>query len=124
MRSSLFLLLAAAQPAAAQRLDYRPVEDEAMASGPRLAYRAVEGDTAPAGAALQWGLLDRFEYAVQGGQDGYAWDFSLLYGGERHRLWLGTSGEGAAWDRPDYVELNAFYSYNVGGPWDLNAGLR
>ena len=73
---------------------------------------------------LQWGLLDRFEYAARRGQDGYAWDFSALIGGERHRLWLGTSGDGPAWGGPGYVELNALYSYHLGGAWDLNAGLR
>jgi copper resistance protein B len=73
---------------------------------------------------LQWGLLDRFEYAAQRGQDGYAWDFSALLGGDRHRLWLGTSGDGPAWGGPGYAELNALYSYHVGGPWDVNAGLR
>lgn len=125
MRGLPFLfLLAAAPPAAAQRLDYRSVEDEALATGPRLAYQAVESDSAPAGPSLQWGLLDRFEYAAQRGRDGYAWDLSALYGGERHRLWLGTSGEGAAWAMPDYIELNAYYSYHVGGAWDLNAGFR
>ncbi len=61
MRSPIvLLLLAGAQSAAAQRLDYRPVEDEALSAGPRLAYRQMEGDTVPAGASLQWGLLDRF----------------------------------------------------------------
>ena len=124
VRPTLLVLTSIAAPAAAQRLDYRQVEDEALASGPRLAYRAVEGDTAPAGAKLQWGLLDRFEYAVQSGRDGYAWDFSALYGGDRHRLWLGTSGEGPAWAGPDYVELNAYYSRHLGGAWDANAGLR
>jgi copper resistance protein B len=125
MRSPLFvLLLAAAHPAAAQRLDYRLVEDEALAAGPRLAYQAVEGDTAPTGPQLQWGLLDRFEYSVQRGRDGYAWDFSALYGGDRDRLWLGGSGEGPAWSGPDYVELNAYYSRHLGGAWDANAGLR
>jgi len=125
MRSLPFLLLlAAAQPAAAQRLDYRPVFDDALAAGPRLGYRPVEGDSNPAGFKLQWGLLDRFEYAAQGGRDGYAWDFSALLGGERHRLWLGTNGEGAAWAAPDYVELNALYSHRIRGPWDANAGLR
>jgi copper resistance protein B len=120
----VLLLLAAAAPAAAQRLDYRPVSDDALATGPRIAYRAVEGDSGPSGPTLQWGLLDRFEYAVQRGQDGYAWDFSLLYGGDRHRLWLGTSGEGPASGAPDYVELNAAYSYHLGGAWDVNAGFR
>jgi copper resistance protein B len=125
MRSLLaFLLVAGAQPAAGQRLDYRPVSDDGLASGPRLAYRPVEGDDKPAGFKLQWGLLDRFEYAAQSGRDGYAWDFSALIGGDRHRLWLGTSGEGEALARPDYVELNAFYSYHMVGAWDANAGFR
>lgn len=120
----IFLLLAAAQPAAAQRLDYRPVSDDSLADSPRLAYRAVEGDSTTSASGLQWGLLDRLEYAAQRGRDGYAWDFSALFGGERHRFWLGTSGEGPAWSAPDYVELNALYSRHLGGAWDANAGLR
>lgn len=133
MRSPFFLLLlGAAAPAVAQRLDYQPVTDDSIAAPARLAYQAVDVPDPAADAAtprtkrkwLQWGLLDRFEYAVQRGRDGYAWDFSALIGGERHRLWLGTSGDGGAWSGPDYVELNALYSYHVGGAWDLNAGLR
>jgi copper resistance protein B len=124
--------LAAAQPAAAQKLAYEPVSDDGFAAPAQLAYQAVDAPDetvdpdAPARKSkwLQWGLLDRFEYASQRGQDGYAWDFSALLGGDRHRLWLGVSGEGPAWAKPDYVELNALYSRNVGGPWDLNAGLR
>ncbi len=127
------VLLALAAPAAAQRLDYQPVSDDRLAEPARLDYLAVDAPDAPAdptaptprrGKWLQWGLLDRFEYAAQKGGDGYAWDFSALIGGDRHRLWLGTSGEGAALGNPDYVELNALYSYHVGGAWDLNAGLR
>lgn len=134
MRRPLFLLLlAAAAPAAAQRLDYRPVSDDRLAAPVRLAYQAVDSPDSPADPTapppkrrkwLQWGLLDRFEYAGQKGQDGYALDFSALIGGDRHRLWLGISGDGAAWAGPDYVELNAFYSWHAGGAWDLNAGLR
>ena len=125
MRRLLLLMpLAAAAPAAGQRLDYQPVSDEALAAGPRLAYRKVDGDNGPSGLGLQWALLDRFEYAAQRGRDGYAWDFSALLGGDRHRLFLGASGEGEAWAAPDYVELNALFSYHVGGRWDLNGGLR
>ncbi len=134
MRRPLFLLLlAAAAPAAAQRLDYEPVFDDRLAEPERLTYLAVDAPDVPAdptappprhGKWLQWGLLDRFEYAAQRGQDGHALDFSALIGGERHRLWLGVSGDGPAWNGPDYVEMSALYSRNVGGPWDLNAGLR
>ncbi|HEX8625890.1 MAG TPA: copper resistance protein B [Allosphingosinicella sp.] len=135
MRSPAFLLLlATAAPAAGQRIDYQPVSDDELAEPAQLAYQAVDVPEPVAEAAaprtkrrkwLQWGLLDRFEYAAQSGQDGYAWDFSALIGGERHRLWIGTSGDGPALGGPDYVELNALYSHNLGGgPVDLNAGLR
>jgi copper resistance protein B len=137
MRSALLLLLllllAGGAPASAQRLDYEPVSDDALAEPRQLAYQAVDAPDSPADPTapkprrrkwLQWGLLDRFEYAAQSGRDGYAWDFSALIGGERYRLWLGTSGEGPALGGPDYAELNALYSYHLGGAWDLNAGLR
>ena len=134
----LVLAAATAAPAAAQRLAYTPVSGEELAApSPRLAYRPVEADDQPAAGRaaapppaetrrrlLQWALLDRFEYAVQQGRDGYAWDFSALLGGSRNRLWLGTSGDGPAWGGPGYLETNAFYSRHVGGGWDLNAGLR
>jgi copper resistance protein B len=133
MRGPAFLLLLAASPAAAQRLDYEPVSDEALAAPARLAYRAVDAPDPTVEAEdpgrkpewLRWALLDRFEYAAQTGGDGYAWDFSAMLGGGRNRLWLGTSGDGPAWGAPEYAELNAFYSRHLGrGPWDLNAGLR
>jgi copper resistance protein B len=134
MRGPLLLvLLGTASPAVGQRLDYRPVTDDALAAPAQLAYQAVDTPDSTVEAAdsgrkpkwLRWALLDRFEYAAQRGQDGYAWDFSALIGGGRHRLWLGTSGDGPAWDGPGYVELNALYSRNLGGgPVDLNAGLR
>ena len=121
----LLLLTLAAAPAAAQRLDYRMVEDEGLAAqSPRLRYSRGEGDSAPAGIKLQWGLLDRFEYSAQRGRDGYAWDYSALVGGDRHRLWLGTNGDGPAWAAPDYAEFNTLYSYRFARAWDANAGLR
>ncbi len=124
VRPALLLIASLGAPAAAQRLDYSPVEDDSLAGPARLAYRPVDGDTAPAGFKLQWALLDRFEYAAQSGGDGYAWDFSALLGADRHRLWLGVNGEGSAWAAPDYAELNALYSYRFARAWDANAGLR
>ncbi|HEY0113566.1 MAG TPA: copper resistance protein B [Allosphingosinicella sp.] len=131
----LLASLALVTPAAAQRLPYRPVVADELAGGARLAYRPVEGDSAPtapeaSGAGskrrklLRWGLLDRFEYAAQRGQDGYSWDLSALLGGERDRLWLASVGEGSAWSAPGYLELHALYSRYVGSDTDLNLGLR
>ncbi len=98
-------LLLVAAPAPAQRLGYQPMP-ETSESGPRLHYA----------------LLDRLEWAPEG--DGYAWDFSALYGGDTNRIWLSSVGEGGFGGALDYVELQALYSRAVGGGWDLNAGLR
>lgn len=130
MRGLLLIpLMLVPAPAAAQRLAYETIGDDSLAMHtPRLDYRPIEGGDAPTEASdrewPQWGLLDRFEYAVQRGRDAYAWDVSALFGGKRHRLWLGMSGEGPAFRSPDYVEFNAFYTHHLGGHWDANAGLR
>jgi copper resistance protein B len=101
----VLLPLAAASPAAAQRLDYAALDET---TGPRLEYA----------------LLDRLEWAPQRVQDGYAWDFSLLYTGDKHGLWLSSVGEGGLWGSPDYLELQALYSHTVAKGRYLNAGLR
>ena len=102
------LAAAAASPAAAQTLDYAVDASADEETGPRLDYA----------------LLDRFEWAAQSGEDGFAWDFSLLYGGDTNRIWLSSVGEGSASGSVDYLEFQALYSRAVGGGWDANAGLR
>jgi copper resistance protein B len=122
-------LLLAAQPASGQTLPYEdPTEPDPPA--PFVPY--IEADSAPpdepaaddqsAGAKLQYALLDRFEWAPKG--DTYSWDFSMLFGGDGDRVYFGTSGDGPFAGTLDYLELNAFYSRNLGGNWDLNAGFR
>ena len=130
-RGGLFAaLLLAGRPAPAQLLSYEDLtgsEDTAGTEAPSQQPRAG-ASTEPAaqaetgGAKLQYALLDRLEWAPKG--DSYAWDFSLLYGDDSDRVYFGTSGDGTFTDGLDYLELNAFYSRNVGGNWDLNAGLR
>jgi copper resistance protein B len=100
-----------AAPAAAQRLDYADVSETPPDEPSKTPW-------------LQYGLLDRFEWGVGPGRDSYAWDFSALIGGEVNRVYLASTGEGVSSGRLDYLELNALYSRNVGGGWDLNAGLR
>ena len=108
LRLALLAAAAAASPAAAQTLAYAVDAAAEEESGPRLDYA----------------LLDRFEWAAQPGEDGYAWDFSLLYGGDTNRIWLSSVGEGSASGSLDYLELQALYSRTVGAGWDANAGLR
>ena len=119
----LFLpLTLAAAPAAAEQLPY--VLDDAPATLPYQVPEESAAEAATSGPRLHYGLFDRFEYAAQSGSDGYAWDFSALWGGDRDRLWLSSVGEGGAWSDPDYLELQALYGRAVGGGLDLNAGLR
>jgi copper resistance protein B len=110
------LALAAAPAAEAQQLTYdlsepaAPTEREGAAPAPSD------------GPKLQYALLDRFEWVPKG--DSYAWDFSALLGDDTDRVYFGFSGDGAFAGRLDTLELDTFYSRNVGGDWDLNAGLR
>jgi copper resistance protein B len=106
--------LAAAGPSQAQRLDYDLNE-------PALAAAEEKAGKTP---WLQYALLDRLEWNFARGQDGYAWDFSALLGGERNRVYLASTGEGAASGRLDYLEFDALYSRYVGSDLDLNLGIR
>ena len=119
-RLPILVALTAAAPAGAQRLPYANVED--AVSAPAAAKEAETESSNP--PWLHYALLDRFEWGFAEGGDGYAWDFSALLGGDANRLYLASSGEGAASGRLEYLELNALYSRAVGGDWDLNFGLR
>ena len=111
--------LATASPASAERLEYANLD----ASDAELS-RATPAASTRGPPRLEYLLFDRFEWAPQRGRDGYAWDFSLLWGGERDGLWLSSVGEGGLWGSPEYVELQAFYARRVGSDLSLNAGAR
>lgn len=106
-------------PAAAQTLPY----DLGDGAGPAPAAAAAEAPSSKP-PWLQYALLDRFEWGLARGEDGYAWDFSALVGGDRNRVYLATSGEGAASGRLDYAEFDTLYSRALGGDWDVNLGFR
>src|SRR3954451_9656817 len=86
------LLPLAAAPAHAQQLAYAASESEQTVAAP-AADAAEEAKNPP---WLQYALLDRFEWSFAHGEDGYAWDFSALLGGDRDRVYVATSGEGAS----------------------------
>jgi copper resistance protein B len=129
-------ILPAAGPASAQTLSYEDVSDPALDTPePAVPYEirseasAVENARPPEqtgtssdGPKLQYALLDRFEWTPKG--DSYAWDFSALLGDDSDRVYFGFSGDGSFAGQLDTLELDAFYSRNVGGNLDLNAGLR
>ena len=69
-------------------------------------------------------LLDRFEYRVVDGSDGYAWDGEAWYGGDYDKLWIKTEGEGEFGEAIESAEVQALYSRAI-DPWfNLQAGLR
>jgi copper resistance protein B len=132
-------LLALGGGAEAQRLDYRDLSAPTEASAaPRLGYAAMEdealaaptaADEAPASAEAGSGAVrefyfDQMETALAREQHGYAWDVAARIGGPRHRLWLGSIGEGTLGGSLDYLELQALYSRAISPTWDVQAGLR
>lgn len=69
-------------------------------------------------------LLDQLEVKLQGGRDGYAWDGQAWYGGDIHKLWVKTEGEGAFGEGPEQAEVQALFSRAL-DPWfNLQAGVR
>ena len=137
----LAALIGLSAAAEAQRLEYQDVWSAPGGSPPRLAYQPLDEDSAAssavplaaaaASAAAETGTaavrefyFDQMELAAQRGQDGYAWDVAARLGGPRHRLWLGSIGDGTIGGSLDYLEMQALYSRAVSENWDVQAGLR
>lgn len=116
------LPLPAGAAAHAQQLPYADLLSAEHEVGPRLAYQPVADE--PAERARDF-YFDRMEWRGQRGGNAYNWDLSAEFGGEHHRLWLSTTGDGLFSGGLDYVEAQALYSRPLGGS-DLNlqAGLR
>ena len=107
----------------------------AASAGPAHAADAVYGTEAMAAArkgmreehgAIRTGkvLLDRLEYRGRSGRDGFAWDAQGWYGGDIHKLWLKSEGEGAFGGGLERGEVQALWS-RAFDPWfDLQLGLR
>jgi copper resistance protein B len=69
-------------------------------------------------------LVDQLETKVRDGRDGYAWDGQAWYGGDIHKLWLKSEGEGEFGHGLEKAEVQALWSRAI-DPWfDLQAGLR
>ena len=90
-----------------------------------MAAAAALGSSAEAGTgAVREFYFDQMEVALVRGGDGYAWDVAARLGGPRHRLWLGSIGEGTLGASHDYLELQALYSRAISPTWDVQGGLR
>lgn len=77
------------------------------------------------GRFVTWMVLaDQLEYRVQDGRDGYKWDAQGWYGGDFHKLWIKTEGEGRFGEDAEQAELQALYSRAINPWWNLQVGVR
>ncbi|HEY8518934.1 MAG TPA: copper resistance protein B [Gammaproteobacteria bacterium] len=69
-------------------------------------------------------LADRLETVALDGGERYRWDLQGWYGGDYHKVWLKSEGEGASGDNPQTVEVQALWSRAVMPFFDFQAGVR
>lgn len=93
--------------------------DPAAMAAARSRLRAEQG-----GLRTGWVDLERLELASGEGPARYAWDVRAGYGGDIHRLWLTSEGEGEAGRTPAAAELQLLYGRAVTPHFDLLAGVR
>ncbi|MGB5723989.1 MAG: copper resistance protein B, partial [Parasphingorhabdus sp.] len=106
-----------------------------LETGPIRAADAIWGQQAmqPARDALYdehgnmqifWFQGDRLEYRVRQDDDGYLWDVQGYYGGDIHKFWFKSEGEGSFGEPVDSAELQGLYSRAIAPFFDLQAGIR
>ena len=69
-------------------------------------------------------VIDRLEAGLGDGADAYLWDAQGWTGGDIHRLWWKTEGEGDLQGRLHEAEIQALYSRAISPFWNLQAGVR
>lgn len=70
-------------------------------------------------------LIDRLEYGDVEGTNNYLWDAQGWIGGDIHKLWLKTEGEGPMHGgSPEETEFQALYNRAISPFWNAQAGLR
>jgi copper resistance protein B len=68
--------------------------------------------------------LDELEATWDDEHEGYAWDAQGWYGGDIHRFWWKTEGEGDFESELDYAELQLLYSRAITPYFDIQTGVR
>ena len=69
-------------------------------------------------------LADRLEGGFGDGDERYAWDLQGWYGGDIHRLWFKSEGEGEPGDGTHELEVQALYSRAISPFFDAQLGVR
>ncbi|MGW8192311.1 copper resistance protein B [Sphingomonas hankookensis] len=92
---------------------------QAMAAARDNALRREHG-----GMTFAMGLADLAEVQLRKGRDGYRWEGQGWIGGDIHRLWLKSEGEGEFGRAVGHAEVQALYSRALDPYWNLQAGIR
>lgn len=102
-----------------------PAHAADAAFDPRLMAEAREAMRKEHGAMTTHSfLVDRIEARIVNGRDGYLWDAQGWIGGDIHKLWVKTEGEGSFGRPIDQAEVQALWSHAI-DPWfDLQLGAR
>lgn len=69
-------------------------------------------------------MIDQLEATSVNGEEGYAWDAQGWYGGDIHRFWWKSEGEGEFGGALEEAELQALYSRAFTPYFDFQTGLR
>ena len=69
-------------------------------------------------------MVERFEAGFDDESETYAWHAQGWYGGDIHRLWWKSEGEGAFENEHEHAELQLLYSGAVTPYFDVQAGVR
>lgn len=69
-------------------------------------------------------ILEQLEAGFDDESETYAWHVQGWYGGDVHRLWWKSEGEGAFGEEIEHAELQLLYSRAVTPYFDLQAGVR
>jgi copper resistance protein B len=68
--------------------------------------------------------IDELEATWDDEHEGYAWDAQGWYGGDIHRFWWKSEGEGDFDSELEYAELQLLYSRAITPYFDVQAGVR
>ena len=76
------------------------------------------------GQRLFQALVNVAEYQFRKGRDGFEWDAEGWYGGDIHRLWVKSEGEGEFGRSLEKAEVQALYSRAFDPYFNWQVGLR
>lgn len=124
-----------AQPAQSPPPRFETPPPPEAGQGPPRAADAIWGEEAmrasradlfqhAGGQRFLWFMGDRLEYRVRSGQDGYLWDLQGFYGGDSHKFFFKSEGEGGVGETIEQAELQILYSRAITRFFDVQAGLR